>query len=1019
MAVISTSQDWDSAARTAGEAVTIQNGAVLTINTDTRYHKNAPSSGTGSLGAITMTAITGGELLIDGRNVRWLPYTSGSGNAPAYDTNIVGNTSGAIGKLLGVYPSINSAPVAVGSPIPASGFIKLKSASTSYNASETLTGISATTNGVDVTGWIEVVNDDVTNIIIARAQKFTVRSEWFYLDNTTGVAQIFQLPTCGGGNNTMYPGLWIETGVGTDEYEFYPAQRYSATLSSGWYGTAKGTDERSKFCEMLDGGALRIGANESGAYGYIPPAGCKVRIPNVLMMSCDPASRAVNSLPHATVTSRPEFVVTSAGNVDIQGCLSTWYFNLVQAYSITIKNTAITDNFLITECATAFTLEEFHTGNYLNTDVNNATFASNLAGGTATKCKWGRCGTMASADYGTAISYCKDITFTDCHFQNRIFRTHAAAYPCYVSYSGNIKFFRPVIVGGSLSITASDNCIVEDPVYADSYHTTSSATTTPYGVIQFQSGTFDCILKGGSFWSGIANVHPDTCYCYLSNTTRFRWYDCGTPTSPVDGGTVNQMLYACNDAGNNVDIELKRIYFTNIATRFYTSTNSTKGVLIENCSDDYNGTNTSCDGLDTIIKGFGIVGADNAFTSAYGTIFYNIFTSATSGRVGLTFNEETSTYANYVNKTGLTGASGFDSSGKLYLFNLNDVIEYEFPYYIKGYTSFAASNVVLGGSGTANLGVKYQIDVNDGNGYNGVWKDATSANLSAESIDEVLGFKLKIQITCKTAASNYLNVLYFSMITNSTAQYENYPLDTYTLTLTGLQTGTKVALLETGTETLIDILDENGGSVSYTYADADVGDGIDIAILSAGYLYQKITNYELTSSDASIPIVQNVDYGYNELKSATISFDGSNHKISCNAGTTTVDVVGIYTEWVKWALTGENLKYKNAFNELGGNTIDSGAGTSVPVYTFLVNGWKISPYEADHTLSVTGGILLVDGGGDPFNDTTGDYVVRINYQQPVQAITISTGNAALTEEEHNKLMKLKNPSLLIDGEIIV
>ena len=85
----------------------------------------------------------------------------------------------------------------------------------------------------------------------------------------------------------------------------------------------------------------------------------------------------------------------------------------------------------------------------------------------------------------------------------------------------------------------------------------------------------------------------------------------------------------------------------------------------------------------------------------------------------------------------------------------------------------------------------------------------------------------------------------------------------------------------------------------------------------------------------------------------------------------------------------------------------------------MVNGWKISPYEADHTLSVTGGILLVDGGGDPFNDTIGDYVVRINYQQPVQAITVSTGSAALTEEEHNKLMKLKNPSLLIDGEIIV
>lgn len=988
---ISTSQDWDSAARAAGEATTINSGAVLTVNTDTRYHKNAPASGTGTFGAITMTAASGGELLIDGTDVRWLPYTGGSGNAPAYDTDIVGDTSGATGKLLGVYTTVASAPIAVGAAINATGFIKLKSASTAYDASETLTGISASTNGTDVAGWIEVIKDDVTDITIARAQKITVRSEWFYLDDTTGDAQIFQLPTCGGGANTMYPGLWVETAEDSGVYEFWPAQRYGAALSSGWYSTAKGTDARSKFCEMQDGGALRIGANTSGAYGYIPDANCKVRIPNVLMMSCATATRASNSLPHATVASRPEFVVTSAGNIDIQGCLSTWYFKFGQAYSVILKNTAIVDNFAITECATAFTLEEFHTGNYLNTDVANATFTSNLAGGTATKCKWGRTGAMASADYGTAISYCKDMTFTDCHFQCRIFRTNAAAYPCYVLYSGNIKFVRPVIVGGGLNITASADCTVEDPIYADSFHTTSSATTPPVGVVQFQAGTFDCVLKGGSFWPSISDLHPDTCYCYLANTTRFRWYNCGTPSVPIDGGTSNSMLYACNDAGNNIDIEFKRIYFTNIATRFFTAINSTKGVVFENCADDYAGTNTVCDSLDTIIKGLAIAAADTAFTSVYGTIFYNLFTAAATGRVGLTFNEETSTYASYVDKTGLTGASGFDSAGALYMYNLNDVIEYEFPYYIKGYTAFTASDVQKAGGNTGNLGVKFKIDLNDGNGYTASWEDATSANLTAYTIDETVGFKLKVQITCTTAATNYLNTLYFAMVTDATAQYENYPLDEYTLTLTGLQTGTKVALVATGTETLIDILTESSGSVSYTYPDTSVGTGIDMAILAPGYLYQKITNYVLTAANASIPVVQNVDYGYDALVSATVSFDGATHIISCDVGTTSIDVVGVYTEWVTWALTSENLKYKNAFNELGGNTIDSGAGTYVPVYTFLVNSWKVAPDEDDHTLAVTGGILLVDGGGDPFNDTAGDYTVRINYQQPVQAITVSTG----------------------------
>jgi hypothetical protein len=211
------------------------------------------------------------------------------------------------------------------------------------------------------------------------------------------------------------------------------------------------------------------------------------------------------------------------------------------------------------------------------------------------------------------------------------------------------------------------------------------------------------------------------------------------------------------------------------------------------------------------------------------------------------------------------------------------------------------------------------------------------------------------------------------------------------LTLTGLKTGTKVALVTTTTETLVDILTESSGSVSYTYADSDVTDVIDIAILAPGYLYQKITGYTLTAANVSLPIVQSVDYGYDDETSATVTFNGGTHRIVCDVGTTSLNVIGVYTEWVDWALTSDNLKYEAAFSELGGNTIDSGAGTSVPVYGFLVNDWRIAPDEADHTLAVTGGIILVDGGGDPFVDTTGDYVVRINYQQPVQAITVSTG----------------------------
>jgi hypothetical protein len=97
---------------------------------------------------------------------------------------------------------------------------------------------------------------------------------------------------------------------------------------------------------------------------------------------------------------------------------------------------------------------------------------------------------------------------------------------------------------------------------------------------------------------------------------------------------------------------------------------------------------------------------------------------------------------------------------------------------------------------------------------------------------------------------------------------------------------------------------------------------------------------------------------------------------------------------------------------VGGDDIDLGAGTKIPIYAFLQNGWKLKPQESNHTLNVIDGILLVDGGGDPFINTTGSFVVRVNYQQPVQAISFSTsGGPALTPT----LIQMLEDFLAIEG----
>lgn len=121
-----------------------------------------------------------------------------------------------------------------------------------------------------------------------------------------------------------------------------------------------------------------------------------------------------------------------------------------------------------------------------------------------------------------------------------------------------------------------------------------------------------------------------------------------------------------------------------------------------------------------------------------------------------------------------------------------------------------------------------------------------------------------------------------------------------------------------------------------------------------------------------------------------LNFDGVNKLISITTDTT-LDVKDLWSRWVDWALTSDNSKFLPAMSQTGGNDIDISAGTSIPIYIFLENGWKVKPKEANHTLVVTNGILLTSDSSTPYRQTTGNYNVVIRDQQPVQAIGVATG----------------------------
>ena len=148
-----------------------------------------------------------------------------------------------------------------------------------------------------------------------------------------------------------------------------------------------------------------------------------------------------------------------------------------------------------------------------------------------------------------------------------------------------------------------------------------------------------------------------------------------------------------------------------------------------------------------------------------------------------------------------------------------------------------------------------------------------------------------------------------------------------------------------------------------------------------------------------------------------LTFNGLTKVIALTSGTTSLSVRQLWSRWVDWFLTSDNSKYLPAFSQVGGDDIDPVVGTTIPIYAFLMNGWKLKPQEANHTVTIGDGILLVDGGGDPFNNTDGAYTVRINYQQPVQAITVATGGGT-TPPTPSEIATAVWESLLINHDNI-
>ena len=264
----------------------------------------------------------------------------------------------------------------------------------------------------------------------------------------------------------------------------------------------------------------------------------------------------------------------------------------------------------------------------------------------------------------------------------------------------------------------------------------------------------------------------------------------------------------------------------------------------------------------------GIVGTVGAAISAgiNGQVGYDGFSSTTQGYMYFICCETSAMSSDFVKIYPVTPAQPtayLSSIGGLYLAKVGDYATFEFMYFAKGHTGFQNAAPVIQANTPANQTYEYQIDT--GGGWNGTWKAATGANLSAETIDPNVGFKIKLKITCITpSASNNITAVRFLTTTTAAAQAANlYPLDTVSLGFTNLIPGSEVRVYAgTDPATAVEIGGTEataGSTFSFTHSSSGV-DGV-IAIFALGY--QPIyLPYTFKTTDDSILIQQVIDRNY-------------------------------------------------------------------------------------------------------------------------------------------------------------
>jgi hypothetical protein len=716
------------------------------------------------------------------------------------------------GVFLGAWTTWLSEPI-VSAAIGATGYIKVGGVTGGNFAAGALTGITATASGADVQGWIEVRGADTGSLTVPRIGAVESVEAYFEIGTTNGTrGQVIPCPTCATVAST-FPGVWIETAAGSGIYEPYASVGTVVALAT------HRTDASMKVITQTTGG-IRIGNDGTNGVFYLPPTGCKVRIPATLLTTCTRTAGSGSGprvLPNATLTTRQEFVTTGAGYFDLRGVMSQWYMNFLQAYYVKYKGCAIADTMVLQEIASPLDVSDClvaPTVAQLNFGLN---VVSCFAGGTIQNSVFNRFSLAASGAYIAQLNYVTGVAFSGNKYRSGTLRANATTGAINSTQAVNCTFTNETLIGGRGLFVGAQNCTFNNTAYYDHTITTTTASTNPMSIWEFTTGGNGNTVEGISL--PLAANGPYTALVTVNSCYNTLFKNVGTYASKLTmNASVTGLLL--NSLGNSDGITMKRVYSANTRTGLWAFVNSDTNITLEHVYGDYADTTVQA-GLNAKAKNCGFTSATTGQVSVYGTHWQTRFTSTTAGFLEVLCNEPTVSSAAQCAVTG--GLPQFNSSGSVLATKVNDQVTWETDWFVIGYTAFTNSAPTITGTNVTyssgarwgNHDIEFQIDT--GSGYGGSWLALTAANLIAQTITATTGFKLKLRVTCATAsATNAITNMRIAMTTTDAAQGSNlHPLDTATVSVTGLVTGSQVKAAKVSDGTVLFNGAESSGSITF------------------------------------------------------------------------------------------------------------------------------------------------------------------------------------------------------------